>query len=78
MLCDYKDVFGKPNEGVHKYRIFGVAAIDVIATLVFAWWLSLVFKTIGFAYIAIGAFSLGIFMHRVFCVRTTVDKLIFE
>jgi len=32
-LCKYKDIFGKPNTGAHKYRFLGVAIIDVILTI---------------------------------------------
>ena len=35
------DIFGKPNEGVHKYRVGGLAIVDIIATggiaVVIAW-----------------------------------------
>jgi len=32
----------------------------------------------NFLYILIGLFLLGIVAHRVFCVRTTVDKVLFR
>lgn len=28
-LCEYKDIFGIPNEGVHSYRLFNIAIVDV-------------------------------------------------
>ena len=33
MLCKYKDIFGKPNKGVHSYRIFGFASVDLLSTI---------------------------------------------
>lgn len=75
-LCKYKDIFGKPGTGAHSYRIFNIAIIDVIFTIIFAWliakWMNWCFwKTL------LGLFILGIILHRLFCVRTTIDKLLF-
>lgn len=76
-LCKYKDIFGKPNEGVHSIRVFDIAVIDVISTMVVAFLFSYYFKWY-FLYSLLGFFLLGILCHRVFCVRTTVDKLLFS
>ena len=35
-LCKYKDIFGKPNEGVHKYRLFNIAIVDMSFTIIAA------------------------------------------
>ena len=78
MLCKYKDIFGKPGEGVHSYRIFNIAVIDVAWTLLGAYILHLFFPKYNFWYILLGLFVLGIIVHRAFCVRTTVDKLLFS
>ena len=32
-LCEYKDYFGALGKGVHSYRIFNFAIVDVIMTL---------------------------------------------
>ena len=74
-LCRYKSYFGKPGEGVHSYRIFDIAYIDGIFTILVAWLISH-FLRMSFGYTLVGLFLLGIVMHRVFCVRTTIDKLI--
>ena len=34
MLCDYKNILGEPNKGLHKYRIFNIAIVDVLLTIV--------------------------------------------
>uniref|UniRef100_A0A6C0HU00 Uncharacterized protein n=1 Tax=viral metagenome TaxID=1070528 RepID=A0A6C0HU00_9ZZZZ len=75
-LCKYKDIFGKPNTGAHKYRFFNIAIVDVALVIIAGFFLSWFFKwnvwyTLG------GLFLLGIFSHRIFCVRSTVDKLLF-
>jgi hypothetical protein len=75
-LCAYKDVFGAPKTGVHRYRLFGVAVVDVLATVLLAW---LVAKTTGHRMLVVLPlmFLLGIVAHRLFCVRTTVDMWLF-
>jgi len=75
-LCKYKNVLGKPRKGIHSYRLFGVAIADVIMTLVGALILAYVFNW-SFIYTALGLFILGIVLHRFFCVRTTLDKVLF-
>ncbi len=75
-LCRYKDIFGRPREGAHAYRIFDIAVVDVAATVVVAFLISRVF---GFSLwkSLVVLFIVGIISHRAFCVRTTVDKLLF-
>ena len=75
-LCKYKNIFGKPNEGVHSYRIFNLAIVDIIATLIAAFLISYFFK-ISFFYTCIFLFILGILFHKLFCVKTTIDKILF-
>jgi len=75
-LCKYKNALGEPGKGIHSYRIFGVAIADVVMTLVGALILSYLFNW-SFLYTAICLFILGIILHRLFCVRTTVDKILF-
>jgi hypothetical protein len=77
-LAKYKDIFGAAgtNTGLRKYRIFGIALLDVSVVLLFAYLLSLLD---GYPFItnALGLFVLGIIVHRLFCVRTAVDKMLF-
>lgn len=76
MLCKYKDSLGKPNQGIHQYRLFGVAIVDVIMTIIAAGIISY-FSKYNFLMILVILFLLGIILHRIFCVRTTIDKLLF-
>ena len=76
MLCQYKDVFGEVGKGIHSYRVFGIAYMDAIFTIIGALFLSWIMKW-NYIYTIIGAFILGIVMHHLFCVRTTVDKFLF-
>ena len=75
-LCKYKDILGKPKQGVHSFRIFDIAIIDVLLTIFAAFILSIITKQ-KFIYTLIFMFILGIISHQLFCVRTTIDKLLF-
>jgi len=75
-LCKYKNLLGKPGKGIHSFRIGGFAIADVIMTIIGAFFLSYLFQW-NFLYTLIGFFLLGIFLHHLFCVRTTLDKLLF-
>ena len=75
-LCKYKDILGVPCEGIHSYRFGGVAIMDVIMTIIAGFFISYFFKK-SFLYTTIFLFVLGIILHRLFCVRTTVGKFLF-
>ena len=76
-LCEYKNIFGKPNEGIHSYRLFDIAIIDLLFTIIIAWLLSYLFD-ISFIMTILLLLLLGIILHNIFCVRTTIDKLLFK
>jgi hypothetical protein len=75
-LCDYRNYFGKPKTGVHKYRVANFAIVDIIMTIIGAVIISLIFRTNLLITLGI-LFLTGIALHRLFCVRTTVDILLF-
>ena len=77
MLCKYKDIFGKVGEGVHSYRISNIAIVDVLFTILGAFIIHLFLPKYRFTTILIVLFISGIVLHRMFCVRTTIDKLLF-
>jgi hypothetical protein len=77
MFCEYSDIFGKPNEGIHSIRLFGIAIIDVVFTILAAYLINILIGSNNFILILIILFVSGIFLHRLFCVRTTIDKLLF-
>jgi hypothetical protein len=77
-LCKYKNILGIPNEGIHSYRIGNIAIMDVIFTIILAIIIYYMNDSkFRFEYILAFLFILGIILHRIFCVRTTVDKLLF-
>ena len=77
MSCPYSNMFGKVGEGVHSYRLFNLAIVDVIFTIIGAYIFHLLFPSYSFFTILAFLFLLGIVLHRLFCVRTTVDKFLF-
>ena len=77
MLCKYKDLLGIPNKGIHQYRIFNIAIVDVILTIIVALIISYIFN-INFPLMVIILFLLGIIIHKIFCVTTTIDNLLFS
>jgi hypothetical protein len=76
MLCKYKDSLGVPGKGAHKYRIFNIAIVDVLLTIILSGIIAYVFK-LNFWLTLLIFFLLGIIAHRIFCVKTTIDKAIF-
>jgi len=77
MLCQYSDIFGKVGEGLHSYRVFNVSIVDVLLTVLLAYVFKLFMPDTSFAIILVVMFLVGIATHRIFCVKTTVDKLLF-
>jgi hypothetical protein len=72
-LCPFSNVFGKPEEGVHSYRIMNVAVVDTLLTVLVAF----IISRKHFWKVLVALFFAGILLHRLFCVRTTIDKLLF-
>jgi hypothetical protein len=75
-LCHYKDILGKPGKGVHKYRVYNIAIVDVIFTVLLAIVIKQ-FVNYNLYLIIFFCFLSAIILHRLFCVRTTIDKLLF-
>lgn len=77
---EYRYVFGKEGEGVHSYRLFDIAIIDVIFTIIGAGLISYIFNlnVLDFILITITLFIAGIILHYLFCVETTINKTIYS
>ena len=85
-LCKYKNALGEPNTGIHSVRVFNIAIFDVLATIlvgvllhqyIIVEWLEMS-SSIKLWMVLVVLFALGILLHRLYCVRTTVDKMIFD
>jgi hypothetical protein len=78
-LCQYSDLFGKPNKGVHAYRIFDVAIVDVLLTVLGAWVIKrFLVPRVEYWRVLATLFILGIALHWLFCVPTKINQLIFN
>ncbi len=88
-LCRYSKSLGTPKEGIHSYRIFNIAIVDVFFTVLLALLITYVYTYLYirqssryntrirvFVFVLICLFLLGIVLHRLFCVKTTIDRLI--
>ena len=76
-LCRYKNALGRPGKGIHSYRIANIAVVDVALTILMAYIIWVLTKC-DFWLILAGCFLLGIVLHRMFCVKTTIDKVLFR
>jgi len=76
MKCQYKNIFGEPGTGIHSYRVFGFAAVDILGTILGALFISWIFDTQFLSTLLI-LFLLGIILHRFFCVKTKLDIMLF-
>jgi hypothetical protein len=70
-------ILGVSGQGIHSYRIFNIAYMDVIMTLIGSIFLAWLLKW-NYVKTIVGMFILGIIVHKLFCVRTTVDKWLFR
>jgi len=77
VLCEFKDIFGKPGEGVHSIRIANFAIIDILLTIGVSWFVAK-YSNWNFKIVLMVMFTIGILAHRIFCVRTQLDKLLFN
>jgi hypothetical protein len=71
------DLLGKPGTGVHSVRLFDLAVMDILFTIVFAYIISKKFKK-DFKLVLIICFISGIVLHRIFGVKTTIDHILFD
>ena len=74
-FCQYKNIFGKPGEGIHSYRIFNIAIFDLLGTILVAILIAYLTKTNVWLVFFI-LFLIGILLHYLFCVDTTVNKFL--
>ncbi len=74
-LCQYRNIFGKPNEGIHKTRFLGLAAFDLLGTIILIFCISYYWQT-GLLATTIIVSIVTIILHYLFCVPTAFNKFI--
>ena len=77
MTCRFKNVFGVPREGIHSIRLFDIAVVDVLGTVLLAFLLSKIFQC-NFLLTFTALLILSVFVHKLFCVDTTLTKKVFK
>jgi len=75
-LCMYKDIFGKVGTGVHSLRLFNIAIIDTLLTFLLAYIINSELKS-NLLLIFFLLILASILIHRIFCVETTLTKMVF-
>lgn len=77
-LCDYKDIFGAPSTGAHKLRLFNIAIVDLLLTIAVAWLVSwyMGYGWLEFVLLSVILVLISIPVHKLFCVQTTLTKIV--
>lgn len=73
MMCSlkkYKNIFGIPKTGVHKFRVNNVAFIDYLLTIMAAFIIAYI-TDIPVVITTVIIFLLGILLHALFGVNTS-------
>ena len=76
MTAAASSIFGEPHKGIHAYRFMNIAIVDVVFTLLAAWLIAQSWH-IPLVPVLFACFLAGIIAHRIFHVRTTVDRWLF-
>lgn len=77
-LCKYKNIFGEPNTGLHSIRMFNLAIIDILLSILLYYYIEKYFTFTQNNYLKILLFILFIiFVHKIFCVDTFLNRLLF-
>ena len=75
-LCQYKDIFGQPNTGIHSIRRFNIAMVDLLATVLLGVFIKNTFQVkLDTIYIVLLLVLISIPIHMFFCVNTTLTRL---
>ena len=69
----FKDIFDKPNKGVHSFRLFDLPLVDYICSIILALIITYITK-IPFELIIIIVLITGIVCHYLFGVETNLMK----
>ena len=62
MLCQYSRILGEPGKGIHQYRIFNLAIVDILSTIIVSKIISYYFE-LSFYNVLIIFFILGIILQ---------------
>lgn len=82
LLWKYSKIFGEPNKGVHSVRLFNIALIDALGTVIGIYlvhkYIERKFKRkIPYVHIVVPVVVIFIFVHFLFGVNTTINTFLF-
>ena len=75
VFCKYRHIFGIEGQGAHSYRIFNISIVDFVGTIILGIILSKITNANIYLSIII-MFLLAILLHKLFCVKSTVNVLL--
>lgn len=75
MSCPYANILGKPNTGVHSIRLFGLAVVDTVLTIIGAYVISKAYNIVFWKSL-LGLFVLGEVLHYIFGANTAFLQMI--
>ena len=75
-LCKYRHIFGKEGEGVHSIRLFNIAVVDLVLTVIGSYFISMYFD-VSFWPVLLVVLVISVLVHKLFCVDTTFTRFIF-
>lgn len=73
-LCPYSDIAGKPGKGFHVH-FFGIAIFDLLGTILLSIIFSYLFSFPAWIILII-LLIIAEILHYIFCVPTTIIKLL--
>ena len=76
-ICKYKNIFGEERKGLHSFRIFDIAIIDLLLTILFAYFISKKYNY-NIKLILFLLLILSVIIHKIFCVKTTLTNIFFD
>jgi hypothetical protein len=68
-------IFGEPGKGIHSYRLFGLAAVDVILTIIFVIFIKQ-YTDLDYIPLIIVVILSFVIIHKIFEVDTALNKAI--
>ena len=76
MFCKYKHIFGEERKQFNSLRFLDLAIGDVVGTIIIGVLIAYVFQ-MNTLITCFCLFVLAIFLHRMFCVNTKINTIIF-
>lgn len=78
-FCKYRHVFGIERQGVHRYRLFNIAIVDMVLTIIAAVVIALpISLPLHFIVVFFILLVIATLLHRLFCVDTTITRFVFD